>query len=1152
MEHDYTLPMFASNRPDKNKSVAFEVNKLFEIMRTKLRDTPNIAIATAFVNPGGFSLLSDELEKAPKVRLLLGAEPEPETIRAINEKNVDGNALLSNAIKKHSDWILAERDSLGFTREASEEAKRLVAWLKQSDSSAQPRVEVRRFTKGFLHGKAFISEDTLLPAVLAGSSNFTRAGLSLNAELNLGYGAGDQVHGNLVREWFEHYWEQSEPYDLAAIYEEQWRDHSPWTIFIRMLSELYGGNSDDAMPRKTQLKLAQFQSDGVARALRILDSLGGVLVADEVGLGKTYIAGEIIAIAHNEKRQKTLIICPASLKKSMWNPFLKKHDFSRRVEVFSYEEIRNYMVDDEAFKKQMDEFALVVIDEAHNLRNPIAQRSEAIDRAILAGDNPKKVVLLTATPVNNSLTDLEVLIKYFVRDDAQFAAENIPSIKQYIKHAQDLDPELLSPEHLFTLMDQVAVRRTRKFVKENYPGLEIEGPNGKMMLIEFPTPKVKRIDYDLDDHGNQLIEKVVYALDLPDDIPLAARHEERKSDPGRLILARYISSAYLKNGDIERFQISNVGLIRSGLLKRLESSPQALNTTLTKLVSTHKAFLEALKMGYVLKGEALREYTSSDDDNFDLFIENLDEETRLDIEEASLYDVKALKADVETDLKLLAELQSLAEKAAKTNDLKAKQLIDELTVIAAKSRKADPRGLTSGDRRKVIVFSSFADTIIDLHSRVKAAIDSSGKTALSDYKGRLAEPIMGGNLSSKKLGQTGGVDQGHRSRVMAEFAPETAGEFDNDGNPISQDKFDIILTTDVLSEGVNLQQAGRIINYDLPWNPMRIVQRHGRIDRIGSKHAEVEMGLFFPTAHLNDLLRLEETLERKLAQAEAAVGAGVVLPGRKAGKQIIFADTKEQINQLYAENPELLEARGNNAALSGEEYRRRLANEMKDPYVKDAVNRLPYGSGSGFINDKIKTNGFVFCMRIGEHEKPWFRFVPVDQKWMPIVENGSTLVYDDMLASLVAADPILATKERWLPSEVYESAFDAWTVARRSAYDAWMFLTDPNNLLPDSPKAFRDAYQLVQKAGQFLNPNEQLELLGKLNAVPSKKVEKAVRAAMMIEGSDQQKILEVKKEVEAAGLQRPEPPKPLETIGENQVKLVCWMAVKGKGEKLAT
>ena len=1140
---DSYLPMFASNRPDKNETVAGEINKLFEIMRTKLRETPSIAIATAFINPAGFTLIADELEKAPRVRLLLGAEPEPEIIRAISDEDADRNNRLSDAIKRHSDWIIAERDALGFTKEASVQAKRLVEWLKQVDSSAQLKVEVRRFTKGFLHGKAFISEDSALPAVLAGSSNFTRAGLSLNAELNLGYGAGDQVHGNLVREWFEHYWEQSDPFDLAAIYEEQWKDHSPWTIFIRMLQELYGNDLDDAMPRKMQLNLTQFQSDGVARSIRLLDSLGGVLIADEVGLGKTYLAGELIARSANELRQNVLIVCPASLKTGMWEPFLEKHDFSRRVKVFSYEESRIRMEEDD-FKKSMDDFALVVIDEAHNLRNPTAQRSEAIDRAILAGDNPKKVVLLTATPVNNSLTDLETLIKYFVRDDAQFAAENIPSIKQYIKNAQDLEPELLSPEHLFTLMDQVAVRRTRKFVKDNYPGQEIEGPNGQKMIIEFPTPKVNRIDYELDDLGNALISKVVYALDLPDDIPLAARYNERKNDPGRLILARYISSAYLLNGGIERFQIANVGLIRSGLLKRLESSPQALNTTLTKLVNAHKAFLKALKLGYILKGEALRDYTSSDDADLDIFIENLDEEALQDVEKASLYEAKVLQADIETDLVLLSELQVLAEKSAKTNDLKAKQLVEELADIATKSRKADPRGISSGDRRKVIVFSSFADTIIDLHSRVKDAIDKSGATAISDYKGRLAEPIMGGNLSSKKLGQAGGVDQGHRSKIMAEFAPETAGEFNNDGKPISPDKYDIILTTDVLSEGVNLQQAGRIINYDLPWNPMRIVQRHGRIDRIGSKHATVEMGLFFPTEHLNELLRLEETLERKLAQAEAAVGAGVVLPGRKIGKQIIFADTKEQIKKLYEENPELLEARGNNAALSGEEYRRRLSLELKDPYVKHEVESLAYGSGSGFINTKIKTSGYVFCMRIGKHEKPWFRVVPVDDKGMALKEDGNSVVYDDMLASLVAADPISSITERWLPTEVYTGAFDAWTVARKSAFDAWIFLTDPNNLLPDSPKAFRDAYQLVQKSGQFLTQSIQLELLGKLNAVPSKKVERAVRAAMAIEGSDQDKINEIKKEVEAAGLQKYQPPKPLEIVAENQVKLVCWMAVK--------
>ncbi len=1152
MTNSESLPMFASNRPDRNQTVAEELNKLFGVMRKKLRNTPDIAIATAFLNPSGFNLIADEIEQAPHVRLLLGAEPEQEVVRAISDSDADKSIRLTDALKRHSDWMIAERDALGFTREASDQAKRLVEWLKQIDSSAQPRVEVRRFTKGFLHGKAFISEDSALPAVLAGSSNFTYAGLSLNAELNLGYGAGDQVHGNLVREWFEHYWTQSEAFDLASIYAEQWKEHSPWTIFIRMLEELYGNDLDDLIPRKLQLALTQFQSDGVARAIRLLDSLGGVLIADEVGLGKTYLAGELIARSANEHRQSVLIVCPASLKTGMWEPFLEKHDFSRRVKVYSYEEIRIRMDESHEghaeFIRSMDDFALVVIDEAHNLRNASAQRSEAIDRAILAGTTPKKVVLLTATPVNNSLTDLETLIKYFVRDDAQFAAENIPSIKQYIKHAQDLEPERLTPEHLFTLMDQVAVRRTRKFVKENYPGQEIEGPNGQKMIVEFPTPKVYRINYELDDIGDQLISKVVYALDLPDNTPLVARYTEKKSDAGRLILARYTSSAYLLSGAIEKFQVSNAGLLRSALLKRLESSPQALNSTLTKLVSAHKAFLEALKQGSVLKGDALREWTSSDAESLDEFISTLDEESQQDVEAAQLYDVKALKEDVSSDLLLLAELQALASKTAKESDLKAQTLVRELTEIATRSRKADPRGLSAGDRRKVIVFSSFADTIMDLHERVKMAIEKSGTSPLSDYKGRLAEPIMGGNLSNKVLGYTGGVDQGHRTRMMSEFAPETAGATKADGTPLSPDNYDIILTTDVLSEGVNLQQAGRIINYDLPWNPMRIVQRHGRIDRIGSKHDTVQMGLFFPAAHLDELLHLEETLERKLAQAEAAVGAGVVLPGRQPGKQVIFADTREQIDQLYNENPELLESRGSSAALSGEQYRRRLSQEMKDPFTRHDVETLSYGSGSGFENPKIRGNGYVFCVKIGDHEKPWFRFVPVSESWQPISEDGQYVVNDDMLVSLVAADPESSTKERWMSAEVYEQAFESWKVAQENVYAAWTYLTDANNLKPDSPKAFRDASQLVFQHGQFLGAEDQMELIGKLNAVPSKKVERSVRVALSIEGSDKAKIMAVKEEVESAGIQKPEAPKPLSSVNISQIRLICWMAVKGRSD----
>ena len=1145
-----TLPMFASNRLDRNETVAGELNKLFRILRSKYREIPNIAIATAYLNPSGYELLASELEEAPKVRLLLGAEPEQEIVRAISDEMSDRDFRLKIALERHSSWLLAERDALGFTKEATAKAKRLVKWLEDLDSAGEPRVEVRRYTKGFLHGKAFISDDPTLPAVLAGSSNMTYAGLMLNAELNLGYGAGDQTHGLLVREWFEHYWNQSEEFDLASIYAEQWKEHSPWTIFIRMLQELYGNDLDDELPRGTQLALTQFQSDGVARALRLLDSLGGVLIADEVGLGKTYLAGEIIARATLENRQRVLIVCPASLKSGMWEPFLDKMDFSRRVKVFSYEEIRNRMdpehPEHQSFRDQIDDYALVVIDEAHNLRNASAQRSEAIDRAILVGSTPKKVVLLTATPVNNSLFDLETLIRYFVRDDAKFAAQNIPSIKKYIKHAQDLDPERLTPEHLFTLMDQVAVRRTRKFVKENYPGQEIVGPRGEKMLVEFPTPKVERIDYDLDEIGTELINRVVYALDLPEDTPLVARYNERKQDPNRLILARYTPSAYLIDGDIEAFQRSNAGLLRSSLLKRLESSPHALNRTLIKLIQAHEAFLAVLEKGKVLKGEALREWISSESPDLEEFLDALDEEALQQVDEIEYYESEALLEDVSSDLLLLRELQLLSEAASAAGDRKADRLITELGEIAADARRADPRGLSSADRRKVIIFSSFADTIFDLHSRIAKALGTAGDNPIRDYQHRMAEPIMGTTVSSKRAGDSGGVDQARRARIVAEFAPETAGTFKSDGSPIYDDLFDILLTTDVLSEGVNLQQAGRIINYDLPWNPMRIVQRHGRIDRIGSKHNIVQMGLFFPTNHLDRLLHLEETLERKLAQAEAAVGSGVVLPGRAATDQVIFTDTREQIEQLYKENPELLESRGSSAALSGEEYRRRLSSEMKDPYIKHDVEQLAFGSGSGFENSRVRTNGYVFCIKIGEHSKPWFRFVPVENDWSPIFSDGVPEVNEDMLASLVASDPVRPDTPRWMTPEVYDKAYEAWKVARDSAYSAWTLLTDPINLQPDSPKAFRDASTLVLTAGHFLGTEVQLDLYGKLNAVPPEKVKRAVRAALSLPGTDEERILAIKEEIDASGIQKPEPAKALPHVNENQVRLVVWMAVKGK------
>ena len=219
-----------------------------------------------------------------------------------------------------------------------------------------------------------------------------------------------------------------------------------------------------------------------------------------------------------------------------------------------------------------------------------------------------------------------------------------------------------------------------------------------------------------------------------------------------------------------------------------------------------------------------------------------------------------------------------------------------------------------------------------------------------------------------------GPDKANRSEVIIGFAPQTAG------TGVEEDRYDLIVTTDVLAEGVNLQQARHIINYDLPWNPMRLVQRHGRIDRIGSPHAEIHLRAFFPAENLDKILRLEERLQRKLKQAAASIGVGQVLPGIDAVERNL-AETRDRIDQIRREEAGLFHDDGN-AALSGEEYRRRLANAFRNDATKARVLGLPWGAGSGFQRHGASP-GFVFCARIGDHPKPWYRYIALNADTLP-------------------------------------------------------------------------------------------------------------------------------------------------------------------------
>ena len=307
---------------------------------------------------------------------------------------------------------------------------------------------MRRYEGHFLHAKAFIfkGQDR---GILAGSSNLTWGGMKSNLELNLGLYEGPLVQR--VEEWYEELWEQAAPFDLAAVYEELFTQYDPYLIYLKVLWHLYHDELAQEEEETGHIPITTFQKHGVWRARRILEKYGGVLVADGVGLGKTFTAGEIIR-DYRERRQRVLLICPAALRDTSWKKFL--NDFQLLVESVSYEQLaRDAQLggDYHHLKNPLEDYALVVVDEAHNYRNPDAPTRAGIMRRLLSGKR-RDLLMLTATPVNNSLWDLYHVLRFFLKQDAALADKGVLSVRGRFEEASRVDPFNLSPDLLYPII----------------------------------------------------------------------------------------------------------------------------------------------------------------------------------------------------------------------------------------------------------------------------------------------------------------------------------------------------------------------------------------------------------------------------------------------------------------------------------------------------------------------------------------------------------------------------------------------------------------------------------------------------------------------------------------------------------------------------
>ena len=437
-------PEFVDNREVKlAEAIAAHLDWLHETYK----QPTELSVATGYFNPEGFAILADRLERLTRVRLLIGAEPIPPPAKPLRmpgdpPKERFEAKLVNEALARHEKGLERDRDLLEFSPATENAIQRLLEFLKSG------KIEIRRYEKAFLHGKAFLFDSE--EGVIAGSSNFTAAGLTRNLELNLG--RYDPTPVRKVKDWFESLWVEAVPFDLASVYAARVEPYDPYLIYLRVLWEKYKDELEEEAQGRTRIRLTTFQNDGIFRAKRILEKYHGVLIADGVGLGKTFVGGELIRQTVEERRQRALLIAPATLRDGTWARFTDAHQLY--LECVSYEQL----ADDNQLggkrpnlKQRANDYALLIVDEAQAFRNPDTARARAL-RRLLQGEPPKALVLMSATPVNNSLWDLYYLLTYFIGHDAAFADFGVRSLKQRFVEAMQQDPDSLRPDALFDIL----------------------------------------------------------------------------------------------------------------------------------------------------------------------------------------------------------------------------------------------------------------------------------------------------------------------------------------------------------------------------------------------------------------------------------------------------------------------------------------------------------------------------------------------------------------------------------------------------------------------------------------------------------------------------------------------------------------------------
>ena len=922
--------------------------KVLYCLKEGCRTSKAVDIATGFFEIGGLLALDGAWQTVPTIRILMGDEASRRTKKAFETGLADLSKRLERSIE-------------------SEKAKDdfLVGLPAIVEALKTGQIQCRIYRQAKFHAKAYIphaKSEGIAPSALVGSSNLTRPGIGDNVELNVRI-AGDPVAE--LQAWYNRHWNEAEDVtpQILRVIERHTKERSPFEIWAKALFEYVRGreSSPDQWDRKTSRifpLLARYQRDAYKKLLPIAANYAGAFLCDGVGLGKTYIGLMLIERMIDRHGKRVVLFAPKTAKEDVWKPLLKKllpdlaSDFQPLV-CYSHTDLqRKEKTWGDRIQRTVKDADVLLIDEAHHFRNPgvagvsgkeLSRYRKLQQYLHQKGTRPKQVFFLTATPVNNSVHDFRHMLELVTNGDPAYFAQGsrnlgVPNLK---KHFDQIEDEFQpSPDGQIAplqtgkgseIFSELVVQRSRKYVRASEK-LEAQSTNHQEVL--FPKREKPRLaPYHLKITYGKLLRAVAEAFDR--DKPLFA-------------LAIYNPLSYLaasptatppadaRQRQDAASQKQLVGLIRAMFLKRFESSAKAFENSCIRLLRKLLAWTEVhaqsapnknrLHRWKTQRHKLLEQLGHEDDKQRDFLADDEDEDDRQAVArlDPQRYRLGEMLDDTFDDLEQITHFLKLVKNVHPKRDSK-------LTVLTKLLQKEDLAA------RKVIIFTEFSDTAAYL------------ETQLRRKNLPLAIERVDGSSSAKQ-----------RSEVICRFAP-----FYNRAQP-PQKPIDILIATDVLAEGLNLQDADRLINFDLHWNPVRLMQRIGRVDRrldpaiekqlrqaqphLKRARGKVIFWNFLPPDELDTLLHLYNRVNNKALVISRTFG----IEGRKLLHPDDNFDPIREINERFEGKPSTPE---------------KLALEYEDlvrqhPQLARQLPNYPLKTFSGKASPKANAQAVFFCFRI--------------------------------------------------------------------------------------------------------------------------------------------------------------------------------------------